>query len=39
MYWEVLNGIGVDGVGGILPFFRFASLFFFFFFLVFLLAS
>ena len=24
--WEVLNGVGVDGVGGIFPFFFFASL-------------
>ena len=36
--WEVLNGVGVDGVGGIFPFFsfffvffRFSSLFRFFF--------
>ena len=33
--WEVLNGFGVDGVGGIFPFFRFffcfSSLFRFFF--------
>ena len=25
--WEVLNGVGVDGVGGNFPFFRFSSLF------------
>ena len=36
-YWEVLNGVGVDGVGGIFPFFsfffvflRFSSFFFVF---------
>ena len=35
--WEVLNGVGVDGVGGIFPFFRFFSFFFAFsFFFVFL---
>ena len=28
--WEVLNGVGLDGVGGIFPFF-FSSLFLFFF--------
>ena len=35
LLWEVLNGVGVDGVGGIFPFFsfffRFPSLFRFFF--------
>ena len=42
MRWEVLNGVGVDGVGGIFPFFSFffiflRFLFFFFsFFFVFL---
>ena len=38
MIWEVLNGVGVDGVGGIFPFFyvfffvffRFSSFFFVF---------
>ena len=42
-YWEVLNGVGVDGVGVIFPFFyaffvflRIFSLFFFRFFFVFL---
>ena len=37
--WEVRNGVGVDGVGGIFPFlhfFRFSSLFFFVFFNAFL---
>ena len=29
--WEVLNGVGVDGVGGIFPFFFFAFFFFVFF--------
>ena len=33
LHWEVLNGVGVDGVGGIFPFFcfvffRFSSHFF-----------
>ena len=31
--WEVLNGVGVDGVGGIFPFFTFLFLFFLRFFL------
>ena len=36
--WEVLNGVGVDGVGGIFPFFSFffVSLRFYSFFVVFL---
>ena len=28
VFWEVLNGVGVDGVGGIFPFFCFFSFFF-----------
>ena len=28
--WEVLNGVGVDGVGGVFPFFTFFLVFFFF---------
>ena len=30
--WEVLNGVGVDGVGGIVPFFSFFFVFLRFFF-------
>ena len=30
LVWEVLNGVGVDGVGGLFPFFRLSSLFFVF---------
>ena len=26
VYWEVLNGVGVDGVGGLFPFFFFVFL-------------
>ena len=29
-FWEVLNGVGVDGVGGIFPFFDVCVCFFFF---------
>ena len=27
LFWEVLNGVGVDGVGGIFPFFTFFFVF------------
>ena len=37
VFWEVLNGVGVDGVGGIFPFFFFSFVFAsFLFFIVFL---
>ena len=38
-YWELLNGVGVDGVGGIFPQFFFVSLFFSFFFAFFRFSS